>query len=132
MYRSVFQNSKVALVFAGMTLFSAVSMVGTSEEGGVLTDTVERLGAYRGAFGGGTEGGAETGSESDQPEAEAPVFGDYQSDEAAARPAAAAAQPQGTDPMSAPLSSTAIVAKRGSTFAGALTSSEPEPVEAPE
>jgi len=45
MYKTVFQNSKAALVFAGMTIFGAVSMVGTSEKGGVLDQTVERLSA---------------------------------------------------------------------------------------
>ena len=37
MYKAVFQNSKIALIFAAMTLFSAVSMVGTSDDAGLLT-----------------------------------------------------------------------------------------------
>lgn len=40
MYKAVFQNSKVALIFALVTILSAVSMVGTSEEGGMLTRVV--------------------------------------------------------------------------------------------
>lgn len=37
MYKAVFQNSKIALIFAVMTIFSAVSMVGTSDDAGLLT-----------------------------------------------------------------------------------------------
>lgn len=41
MYKYVFRNSKVALLFAGMTLFSAVSMIGTPEDKGALTEAVD-------------------------------------------------------------------------------------------
>ena len=133
MYRSVFQNSKVALVFAGMTLFSAASMIGTSDDGGMVTDTVERLEDYRGAFAMPSQAEGQATSGGDEGQAEASVFGDYQPDAAANSPASTSApQQQGGSPMSAPLSSTAIVAKRGSPLAGTLQSSEPEPVDTPE
>lgn len=36
MYKLVFQNRKFALIFAVMTIMSAVSMVGTPEDSGVV------------------------------------------------------------------------------------------------
>lgn len=36
MYKAVFQNSKIALIFAVVTILSAVSMVGSSEDSGLL------------------------------------------------------------------------------------------------
>jgi hypothetical protein len=47
MYKAVFRNSKVALLFAGMTLFSAIMMVGTSEDGGTLADLKNMAGDMR-------------------------------------------------------------------------------------
>lgn len=43
MYKSVFQNSRSALAFAGMTIIGAVMMVGSPEDGGVLDKAVKRL-----------------------------------------------------------------------------------------
>lgn len=40
MYKTVFQNRKVALLFAGMTIFGAITTVGSSEEEGTLTKTL--------------------------------------------------------------------------------------------
>jgi hypothetical protein len=133
MYRSVFQNSKVALVFAGMTLFSAASMIGTSEDGGTLVDTVERLEQYRGAFASPAQGEKQAAGEGEKAEAPAPVFGEYQPDGSGPATASTTTSPRhgGGAPMSAPLSATAMVVKQGSPLAGALASSEPEPVGEP-
>ena len=43
MYKSVFQNSKAALVFAGMTIFGAVAIVGSPDDKGVLNKAVDRF-----------------------------------------------------------------------------------------
>lgn len=50
MYRSIFQNSKAALVFAAMTIIGAIMMVGSDENGGVLSTTVDRFSQQREAF----------------------------------------------------------------------------------
>lgn len=50
MYRSIFQNSKAALVFAAMTIIGAIMMVGSGENGGVLSTTVDRFSQQREAF----------------------------------------------------------------------------------
>jgi hypothetical protein len=77
MYRRVFQNRKVALAFAGMTLFSAISMIGTKEEGGTLTRTVDLLEARRGNPASDGQPGAEAQRSGDARPVHPPVFGDY-------------------------------------------------------
>ncbi len=118
MYKAVFQNSKVALLFAGMTLFSAVSMVGTKEDSGVLTKAVDRFGAERGAIASDAQAFAESQSEGDTPgngDAEEAVFGNFNETTGPAATRRSAKPKQSGGPMSAPLSSTAIVVERGST-----------------
>lgn len=109
MYKAVFQNSKVALLFAGMTLFSAVSMVGTSEEKGALTKAVDRFGAERSGFASDAAAFAEGRSEGDAPPQEKPVFGEFDGNGVPTAPGKATQSGQGGNPMTAPLSSTAIV-----------------------
>jgi hypothetical protein len=43
MYKTVFQNSKAALIFAGMTIFGAVVMIGSPEDKGVVTGAVDLI-----------------------------------------------------------------------------------------
>ncbi|MFO6446812.1 hypothetical protein ACLBKU_06655 [Erythrobacter sp. NE805] len=43
MSRTLFENSKAALAFAGLTLLGAVSIIGTSENNGVLPAVVDRI-----------------------------------------------------------------------------------------
>jgi len=50
MSRTLFENSKAALAFAGVTIFGAVVMVGSSESGGVLDQLVERFSHQREAI----------------------------------------------------------------------------------
>jgi hypothetical protein len=118
MYKSVFKSSKMALLFAGMTLVSAISMIGTQEDQGLLTRTVEQIedrAAASGSMGPGYGGGdgssaAENGNQ--------PVFGEYKT-EAAPAPAPAPINAGNTgpasyaNPMSAPLSPTAVVVPPG-------------------
>jgi len=77
MYLRVFQNRKVALVFAGMTLFSAISMIGTKEEGGTLTKAVDLIEARRGTLAGDAQPGAEAQRSGGARPVHPPVFGDY-------------------------------------------------------
>ncbi|QDH33294.1 hypothetical protein [Porphyrobacter sp. YT40] len=111
MYKAVFQNSKAALAFAAMILFSAVSMVGTSEDNGVLIRAVDNLEAQRASIASDAAEFAERNSDGDVPKVEAPepkVFGEFTpADEAAARQAKTVAPkgppPPGYDLMTAPL-----------------------------
>lgn len=50
MYKTLFQNSKAALLFAGMTILGAVMMVGSPEDEGVLDKAVDRFGKERETF----------------------------------------------------------------------------------
>ena len=110
MYKHLFQNSKAALLFAGITLFGAVSMVGTSEESGVLTKAVDLVGAQRDAFAGDAQAYAEGQSVGDTPPAEKPVFGEFSGAPAPAANGVAAKPAQsGSNPMTAPMSPTAVV-----------------------
>jgi hypothetical protein len=118
MYKAVFQNSKVALLFAGMTILSAVSMVGTSEDSGVVgrvTGFVEANSDRLASSGSEAQNG---GGEGESAAAEPSVFGDYTpaSQPAAAAPAAASAP--GGNPMTAPLSSTARIDNSQPSFTG--------------
>ena len=79
MYKFVFQNSKVALLFAGMTLFSAVSMVGTSEDKGALTKVVDRFGAERSSFAITAAPIAASGSQGPAPSPQTSVFSSFDS-----------------------------------------------------
>jgi len=47
MYKTLFQNSKAALLFAGMIIVGAVTMVGTPDDEGVLDKAVDRFGEER-------------------------------------------------------------------------------------
>ena len=74
MYRFIFKNSKIALLFAFMTIMSAVSMVGTSEKSGVVVQAASMVAGEGGRAAGATglrdsqDEGAKSGTS---------VFGDY-------------------------------------------------------
>lgn len=129
MYKVMFQNSKVALVFAGITLFSAVSMVGTWEDKGALPQAVDRFGAERSAIASDAQAFVEERSQGDAPPPK-PVFGQF--DESAVPETAANPQHDG-NPMDAPLSATAVVAAgSGSAVRGEPYISDREMTIAPE
>lgn len=67
MYKAVFQNSKTALVFAGMTIFGAASMVGTSEDAGLVGRAVDTFAAQRDSVASDAEAFAQSQSVGDQP-----------------------------------------------------------------
>jgi hypothetical protein len=101
MYKLVFKNSRIALIFAALTLFSAMSMVGTSEDGGALVDLKNMSGEMR------AHAQAEAAVAAAAPastQTAAPVFGDYDApvpryapalDAEGATPASGSAAPEG-------------------------------------
>jgi hypothetical protein len=95
MYKSVFQNSKAALVFAGMTIFGAVAMVGSPDDKGVLNKAVDRFSDEREMIVEDARQFAETHSVGDVPPApdagwgsSDQVFGEYASGNTTSAPVA--------------------------------------------
>jgi hypothetical protein len=78
-YKSVFQSSKAALVFAGLTIFGAVSMVGTPEDEGVLDRTASHFAAQSEAAAQASSNSeaSDAASENEDPDAAGAVFSDY-------------------------------------------------------
>jgi hypothetical protein len=113
MYKAMFQNSKAALLFAAVIIVSAIVMVGSPEDKGMLNKAVDRFGEQ-------PEAVAEAPQEYTEPpvvESEKPAidpaagwgsskaspFGDYNGDAAAEGDFyEAAPQPAATAPKSAP------------------------------
>jgi hypothetical protein len=89
MYKAVFQNSKAALIFAAMTVVSAVVMVGSPEDKGVLNEAADRFGEQRENVVEEAKAFAESQSVADVPSdpeagwgsSRKSVFGDYNSEE---------------------------------------------------
>lgn len=77
MYKAVFKNSKIALLFAGMTLFSAIMMVGTSEDGGTLVDLKNMAGDMRTHAQNQAAAAAARAAGPASIQTAAPVFGEY-------------------------------------------------------
>lgn len=111
MVKTLFQNSKAALIFAGLTIAGAVAMVGSQEDSGVLLEAVSVAEARANL----KASAAQSGQAAPPPPS---VFGEYKpQDPAGAAPnsgqAAGPASPAGSgevfNPMKAPLASTAIV-----------------------
>lgn len=138
MYKAMFQNSKIALLFAGMTIFSAVSMVGTSEEGGVLTAAVDLVESQREDFASDAQAFGEARSIGDAPAAPAAgwggngaVFGEYAASEPGSAPAQGAATPAGSatsgDPATAPVAAGAVIKKADGSFTDAKGRPIPTP-----
>ncbi len=122
MYKSVFQNSKAALAFAGLTVFSAVSLVGTSDDSGIVGTAADIIGAQRANIASEAQAFAEGQSQGDKPGkadaglgSESAVFGEYGADGKAGAKVSGTAANAGGNPMTAPLSPTAIVDHRGPT-----------------
>lgn len=67
MSRTLFENSKAALAFAGMTILGAVVMVGSDDGGGVLDQTVDRFAQEREAIAQDARKFAESKSVGDDP-----------------------------------------------------------------
>jgi hypothetical protein len=89
MYKAVFQNSKAALIFAAMTIVSAVVMVGSPEDKGVVNKAVDLIGEQRETVVKDAKAYAESQSVADAPSdpdtgwgsSRSSVFGDYNSEE---------------------------------------------------
>jgi hypothetical protein len=131
MSRTLFENSKAAMAFAAMTIIGAVSIVGTSDGGGVLGTAVDSFAQQRETVAADAQAFAESQSVGDAPSesvsdpdagwgSSKSVFGDYDAAEAAKQPpsaAAVAASPsvgaQGNSMMTAPLAPGAVVLGAG-------------------
>jgi hypothetical protein len=91
MYKALFQNSKAALIFAGLTIFGAAAMVGSSEEKGMVSRVADLVASQRQTIADEAEQFAESQSVGDAPSAagnadagwgsDAPAFSDYETDE---------------------------------------------------
>jgi hypothetical protein len=77
MYKAVFRNSKIALLFAGMTLLSAITMVGTSEDGGTLVNLKNMAGDMRAHAENEAAAAAARAAGPASIQTAAPVFGEY-------------------------------------------------------
>lgn len=122
MYKSVFQNSEAALAFAGLTVFSAVSLVGSSEDSGIVGKAADFIGAQRANIASEAQAFAEGQSQGDKPGqagsgsgSNSAVFGDYGADSASGAKASGTVANTVSNPMTAPLSPTAVVDHRGPT-----------------
>ncbi len=118
MYKSVFKNSKAALAFAALTVFSAVSIVGTSDDSGIVGKAVDIIGAQRANIASDAQAFAEGQSQGDKPGKadvgwghKSVVFDEYGADSASGAKDSGPAATAG--PMTAPLSSTAMVDHSG-------------------
>lgn len=136
MSRTLFESSKAALAFAGITLICAVSMVGTSDNDGMLPKLADRFGAKSAAVeppsGPPPEAASRAAALADnQPPSswydapqQAPVFGNFSDEnpadnvpiaagsQAAGSPVApspGAPTKPGSGPMHAPISPTAVI-----------------------
>jgi len=121
MSRTLFENSKAALAFAAMTIIGAVAMVGTSDDSGVLPAVVERLGTKpAGLAGAGQAGAGQAGSETPAQAGKTATpgagwggstspFGDYSGKPPVPGQPAGAQAAGAINPMTAPVSPTAIV-----------------------
>ncbi len=130
MSRTLFENSKAALAFAAITLIGAVSMVGTSDGGGVLTAVVERFGTNPEGQASTEQVSSETPRDDGKPAGagwggSTSVFGEFTGKPTAGEAAADSGEPSG-NPMTAPLSPTAIVSQ-GPPSNGFFTSGSDEP-----
>lgn len=127
MYKSVFQSSKMALLFAGMTLVSAISMIGTEEDQGLLTETVERIEERAAASGGTARGDAVAEGGGVENSRSQPVFGDYVAEAAPPPPSGGngnGGAAQFANPMDAPLSPNAVVVPYGAPLPSGLSGEE--------
>lgn len=137
MSRTLFENSKVALAFAAITVIGAVSMVGTSDDGGVLSAVVDRFGAKPEGQASAAQVSSEAppeGGKTATPGAgwggSASPFGDYSGKPPVPGQGPAASAASSVNPMTAPMAPTAIVNPNppsGSFFTS--DSDEPPPAE---
>ena len=115
MYKAVFQNSKIALIFAVVTILSAVSMVGTSEDSGLLPRVVSLVSNSR------SHDSAAEVQEGPAPAKPKSVFGEYAPDASGGQGqgstpvggAPASGSEQGFNPMTAPMAPGAVVSNNG-------------------
>jgi hypothetical protein len=76
MYNVVFRNSKAAMVFAAMTVVSAVVMIGSPEDEGVVNKAVDLIGQQRETAAAEPSNFAEPQSVTEAPRKSKPRWGD--------------------------------------------------------
>lgn len=115
MSRTLFENSKAALAFAAVTIIGAVAMVGTSDDSGVLPAVVEKFGAKPAGQASAEQVNSEAPREGAKTTTPGPgwggstsPFGDYSGNPPVPGQSPAAAPKSNVNPMTAPLSPTAI------------------------
>jgi hypothetical protein len=111
MMRLLFQNSRLALAFVVLTVLGAVAMIGPQGSGGVVTKAVSLSESQRGLLAGGTQGPAGAQGERKAPPS---VFGDFDPNAPANAADANAGSAQSGNPMTAPMSPTAVAVPPGS------------------
>ena len=110
--RLLFQNSRMALAFVVLTVLAAAAIIGPQGNGGLVTKAVSLSESQRGLLAGGPQGPAGA-----QGEAKAPppsVFGAFDPNAPANAADAGAGSAQSGNPMTAPMSPTAVTAPPGS------------------
>jgi hypothetical protein len=111
MLRFLFQNSRMALAFVVLTVLGAAAMIGSPDSGGLVTRAVSLSESQRGLLGGGPQGGGAAAQS--QPKPPPSVFGDFDPNAPANTTDAGAASAQSGNPMTAPMSPTAVTAPPG-------------------
>ena len=107
--RLLFKNSRMALAFVVLTVLGAAAIIGPQGNGGLVTKAVSLSESQRGLLAGGQPGPAGAPGQAKAPPS---VFGDYNPD-GSARIAPAGGDAGGGNPMTAPISPTAVVAPPG-------------------
>ncbi len=109
MMRLLFQNSRMALAFVVLIVLAAAVMVGPQGNGGLVTRAVSLSESQRGLLAGGRQAGAAEPGEKPAPPS---VFGDFDPQTAATpAPAGPGSGPgEVSNPMTAPLAPTAVIA----------------------
>ena len=112
MLRFLFQNSRMALAFVVLTVLGAAAIIGTPDSGGLVTRAVSLSESQRGLLGGGPQGASPAQGEG-QAKAPPMVFGDFDPNAPANATDANAGSAQSGNPMTAPMSPTAVTAPPG-------------------
>lgn len=137
MYKAVFQNSKAALIFAGLTIFGAAAMVGSSDDKGMVSRVADLVASQRQTIADEAEQFAESQSVGDAPSAngnadagwgsDEPAFGDYDPDTSEPSPVAPmSAKPGPTGSVAAILPEDYVVPEPGAD--GFASQPVPQPV----
>ncbi len=106
--RLLFQNSRMALAFVVLIVLGAAAIIGPQGNGGLVTRAVSLSESQKGLFSGARQ--TQPAAES-QPKAPPSVFGNYDPQAPAnAAPSGGGSGAAASNPMTAPLAPTAVIA----------------------